>query len=208
LIENRDVFINCPFSNDYVTFFRAIIFTVASAGFTARCALEADDSSENRFDKICKIIAASRLAVHDISKTELDQKSKLPRFNMPLELGLFLAAKKFGNADQKKKRCIIFDRAPYRYQKFMSDISGQDIHSHGGKTSKLIEEISSWLRYEVLDPKVPGGAAIAKEFKLFSRNLPRICQLNLLKPQELTFQDYRKIVGSWIVERTQSENPP
>jgi hypothetical protein len=60
----------------------------------------------------------------------------------------------------------------------------------------------------VLDPKVPGGAAIAKEFKLFSRNLPRICQLNLLKPQELTFQDYRKIVGSWIVERTQSENPP
>jgi hypothetical protein len=175
LSENRNVFINCPFSSDYIQFFRAIVFTVTRTGFTARCALEADDSSENRFDKICKIVSQSRLAIHDISKTELDAKSKLPRFNMPLELGLFLAAKKFGNSEQKKKRCIIFDRTAYRYQKYISDISGQDIHSHAGKISLLIEEIASWLRHEILDPNVPGGRAIAKEYKNFSRALPGIC---------------------------------
>jgi hypothetical protein len=201
-MKNRDVFINCPFSKDYVQFFRAIIFTVARSGFTARCALEADDSSENRFDKICQIIAQSRLAVHDISKTELDEKSKLPRFNMPLELGLFLAAKKFGNSEQKKKRCIIFDRSPHRYQKFISDISGQDIHSHSGKVQKLIEEISSWLRHEVLADNVPGGVAIANEFKAFGKNLPRICEINKLHPDELTFQDYRKMAESWIVTKS------
>ena len=199
MTKRGDVFINCPFSPDYLQHFRAIVFSVARAGFRARCALEADDSSENRFDKICKIIGECKLAIHDISKTELDKKSKLPRFNMPLELGLFLAAKKFGNKQQKQKRCIIFDRSAYRYQKFISDISGQDIHSHSNKFAKLIEEISSWLRYEVLDPKVPGGHAITKEFKAFSKALPLICERYQLKPDELTFQDYRKMVESWIV---------
>jgi hypothetical protein len=197
--KRGDVFINCPFSSDYLQFFRAIVFSVTRAGFKARCALEADDSSENRFDKICKIIGECNLAVHDISKTELDEKSKLPRFNMPLELGLFLAAKKFGNAKQKQKRCIIFDRAPFRYRKFMSDISGQDIHSHSNSVAKLIEEISSWLRYEISDLKVPGGTAIGKEFKIFSKALPIICSRNQLRPEELTFQDYRKMAESWIV---------
>jgi hypothetical protein len=124
LIQNRQVFINCPFSDDYQQNFRVIVFTIARAGFETRCALEADDGTENRFDKICKIISDCRLAVHDISKTELDRKTKLPRFNMPLELGLFLAAKKFGDKEQKKKRCIILDRELHRYHKFISDISG------------------------------------------------------------------------------------
>lgn len=176
-----------------------MVFTITRAGFKARCALEADDGAENRFDKICKIIAECRLAVHDISKTELDRKSKLPRFNMPLELGLFLAAKKFGNKEQKKKRCIIFDRQPYRYQKFISDISGQDIHSHDGTIAKLIAEISSWLRFEVLDPNVPGGHAITQEFIAFGKTLPGICRAKKLKPDELTFQDYRKLAEAWIV---------
>ena len=70
-----------------------MVFTVLRSGFIPRCALELDDGSDNRFDKICRIIAECRLGIHDISKTELDAKSKLPRFNMPLELGLFLAAK-------------------------------------------------------------------------------------------------------------------
>jgi hypothetical protein len=199
LSGNRDVFINCPFSPDYLQHFRAIVFSVTRSGFKVRCALEADDGAENRFDKICKIIGECRLAVHDISKTELDSKSRLPRFNMPLELGLFLAAKKFGDKRQKKKRCIIFDSKPFRYQKFISDISGQDIHSHAGRVPKLIEEISSWLRHEVLDLRVPGGEVITKEFRTFSRALPRICQLNNLRPSELTFQDYRKMAENWIV---------
>lgn len=144
--KNCSVFINCPFSPDYRDKFRAIVFAVIRSGFEPRCALEADDGAENRFSKICKIIGQSRFGIHDISKTEPDAKSGLPRFNMPLELGLFLAAKKFGPNSQKRKRCIILDRKPYRYQKFMSDIAGQDIHSHSGSTQKLISEVAAWLR--------------------------------------------------------------
>ena len=147
-MKKRDVFINCPFSEDYLEHFRATVFTVVRSGFKPRCALETDDGAQNRFDKICEIIADCRLGMHDISKTEPDRKSKLPRFNMPLELGVFLAAKKFGGPKQSRKRCIIFDSEQYRYQAFISDIAGQDIHSHSGNVTILISKLASWLRAE------------------------------------------------------------
>ena len=198
-MKNRKVFINCPFSVDYQEQFRAIVFTIIRSGFTARCALETDDGSENRFNKICKIVSECRLGVHDISKTEPDESSGLPRFNMPLELGLFLAAKKFGSGDQRRKKCLIMDKAPHRYQKFISDIAGQDIHSHGGSINSLIGVVASWLRDEAPDPKVPGGKAISGEFHQFSKEIPDICASKKLDPSELTFQDYRGLAAQWIV---------
>jgi hypothetical protein len=203
--DSRQVFINCPFSNDYQDKFRAIVFSVVRSGFEPRCALEADDGAENRFHKICGIIAQCGLAIHDISKTELDARTRLPRFNMPLELGLYLGARRFGAGRQRRKRCIIFDRQPYRYQKFISDIAGQDIHSHGGTSARLIEEIASWLRHETGNPQVPGGKAIAREFRLFQRNVPKICAQMKLDPAELTFQDYRRMAVTWIVSKAEDE---
>lgn len=118
---------------------------------------------------------------------------------MPLELGLFLAAKKFGDKSQRQKRCIILDRKPYRYQKFISDIAGIDIHSHDGKVEKLISKIASWLREEFPTLIVPGGDAIAREFRSFSKDVPKICATKQLGISELTFQDYRKMAERWII---------
>ncbi len=87
----RDVFINCPFSADYQLSFQAIVFTIVRSGFKPRCARENDDGGEVRIDKICRIIRDCPYSVHDLSMTELDAASGLPRFNMPLELGPFLA---------------------------------------------------------------------------------------------------------------------
>lgn len=198
-MKNRNVFINCPFSADYQEHFRAIVFTVIRSGFEPRCALETDDGSENRFNKICNIIRKCAFGIHDISKTDPDKDSGLPRFNMPLELGLFLAAKKFGASDQRRKKCIILDKNRYRYQQFMSDIAGQDIHSHSGKINELISEVASWLRDEAPGPRVPGGKAISTEYTLFLRDIPAICATKRLDPGELTFQDYRKLAEQWIV---------
>jgi hypothetical protein len=146
--RDRDVFINCPFDGEYQDFFQAIVFVVLRSGFRPRCALKTDDSSQNRFEKICQIIGECRYGIHDISRTELDHRSKLPRFNMPLELGIFFGAKRFGGKAQNKKRCIVLDRDKFRYQKFISDISGQDIHSHQATLSVLLAELAGWLRIE------------------------------------------------------------
>jgi hypothetical protein len=198
-MSSRDIFINCPFSPDYQDFFEALVYAVVRSGFQPRCARENDDGGEVRIDKICRIIGESSYSVHDISKTEPDPGSGLPRFNMPLELGLFLGAKKFGGRKHRAKKALILDREPYRYQAFVSDIAGQDIHSHGADVGQLIEEVVNWLRDEAhLDR--PGGRAIAQEFQRFRADLPVVAAAKQLEPEELTFKDLRAIAAEWIVE--------
>lgn len=104
-----------------------MVFAIHDCGYIARSALEAEDSAEVRMDKIAKIIKDCRYGIHDISRTEVGADTGLPRFNMPLELGLFLGARRFGSRTDKLKACLILDRARYRYQQFCSDIAGQDI---------------------------------------------------------------------------------
>ncbi|HUZ91758.1 MAG TPA: hypothetical protein VMU78_07645 [Methylocella sp.] len=198
-MNERDVFINCPFSPDYQEFFEAIVYAVVRSGFTPRCARENDDGGEVRIDKICRIIAESRYGIHDISKTEPDPESGLPRFNMPLELGLFLGARKFGGRKHAQKNSIILDRELHRYQAFISDIAGQDIHSHDGEVGHLIERIATWLRDAAQALNVPGGRAIAAEFKRFRADLPDIAASLCLELDELTFKDLTNIAANWIV---------
>ena len=108
--DNYNVFINCPFDKEYKPILDAIVFTIYACNFIPRSALEENDSGNVRFEKIIEIISDSKLGIHDISRTELDKKTSLPRFNMPFELGLFLGAKKFGAFDQSKKRTLILDK--------------------------------------------------------------------------------------------------
>jgi hypothetical protein len=198
-LNERDVFINCPFSSDYHRHFQAIVFVVQRSGFNPRCARENDDGGEVRIDKILRMIRECRYGIHDISKTEPDPDSGLPRFNMPLELGLFLGAQKFGGRNQARKKLLILDRDPHRYQNFISDIGGQDIHSHQGEVPRLIEEIARWLRNEVGDSRVPGGRAMAAEFERFNAVLPAIAATKQLEPDELTFKDLTVIAVEWIL---------
>ena len=98
------VFVNCPFDKKYkATLFPAIIFTIQDCGFIVRSALEVDDAITNRLDNIFSIIQSSKYGIHDISRTNTDPVTHLPRFNMPLELGIFLAAQKYGTKEQKKR---------------------------------------------------------------------------------------------------------
>src|SRR3954453_8994047 len=110
MTATESVFINCPFDADYQPLFRALIFAVQDCGFVARSALERDDGAEGRIEKIRRIIGESAFGVHDISRTELHADTALPRFNMPLELGLFLVAKYFGGESHALKSFWIFDR--------------------------------------------------------------------------------------------------
>jgi hypothetical protein len=90
----QNVFINCPFDREYASIFEAIVFAVNDAGFRPKCARERLDSSQIRLQKIAALISASRYSIHDLSRTELDDINALPRFNMPLELGIVSAAKR------------------------------------------------------------------------------------------------------------------
>jgi hypothetical protein len=135
------VFVSCPFDKGYKPILDAIVFAITDLGFVARSAREQDDAGEFRLAKIQRIIEECKYGVHDLSAVTLDPENKLPRFNMPLELGLFLGCKRFGSKVQRYKVSLIFDAKPYRYQKFISDIAGQDIHSHEGDVKTAIREL-------------------------------------------------------------------
>ena len=195
---NDNVFINCPFDSVYKPLFDAMVFAVYDCGFIARCALEEDDASEVRIDKIYNIIADCRYGIHDISRTELDESSGLPRFNMPLELGVFLGAKKFGIEEQKTKKCLVLDREQYRYQQFISDIAGQDIQAHNDSSKKIIMHVRNWLRNASRRGTIPGGSIIWRRYQEFRRDFPqtvRECQLTV---EDLIFNDYTWVVTRWL----------
>lgn len=196
------VFINCPFDSEYAPLFDAMVFAVYKCNFLPRCAKEVDDSSENRLDKIVRIIDESRLGIHDISRTELDEKTGLPRFNMPFELGLFLGARKLGGRKHRLKTGLVLDREPYRYQSFISDLAGQDIKAHQNNPRTLIIAVRDWLNAVRSD--IPSGSLIWDEYEEFQSTLPELCQeLNLVEG-ELTFVDYTRLIYGWLERHEES----
>ena len=192
------VFINCPFDSEYKPLFEAIVFAVLSCGFRPRCALEIDDSSEVRIDRIFKIIAECKYGIHDISRTQVTSASGLPRFNMPLELGMFLAAKRFGTGKQRRKVCLVLDTMPYRYQQFISDIAGQDIQVHNNSAREAITVVRNWLRNASRSTILPGGMEIYRRFQLFEQKLPALCVELKVQRNELTFNDSVWIISNWL----------
>jgi hypothetical protein len=195
----RSVFVNCPFDKDYRPLFEAVVFAVHDCGHVARCALEVDDGSEVRIDKVARIIGDCRFGLHDISRTEPDSASGLPRFNMPFELGVFLGAKRFGRAEQKQKSCLILDIEPYRFQKFLSDIAGQDIAAHAGNVQSAISCVRDWLSDATQRSiRMPGGKTVAERYAIFRRELPAMCETYSLRVEELTFNDYVAQLEDWL----------
>jgi hypothetical protein len=192
------VFVNCPFDATYEPIRNAIVFAVFDCGFVPRSALDFDDGSDVRFEKIKRLIEESKYGVHDISRTEADPLTQLPRFNMPLELGVFLAARTFGAGKQKQKNCLILDREPYRYRAFVSDISGQDIRSHGGDPIQVITEIRNWLNTASRRKTLPGGRAIIERYARFQSALPQLCVAVEIEPAELTYVDFVRFASTWL----------
>lgn len=192
------VFINCPFDNRYRRLFEAIVFAVTDCGFTPRCALEVEDGGEERIRKIKRIIRESRYGVHDISRVEVDPKSRLPRFNMPLELGLFLGAQEYGVDEQKLKRSLVLDSVPYRYQQFCSDIAGQDIRAHSNQPGRASAAVRAMLATTLGEVRLPGPSRILERYMQFRDDLPELCSEVGLAPSELEFVELRMLMKTWV----------
>jgi hypothetical protein len=193
----NSVFLNCPFDLEYQEIFYSVIFAIQDCGFLARCALEINDSGMVRIEKIFQIIEGCKYGIHDISRTEISEIYQLPRFNMPLELGLFLGAKRWQN-EPNGKLCLILDREPHRYQKFCSDIAGQDIQIHNQDPKGAIKVVRNWLSGAETEISLPGGGYIAKRYDKFCDDLPLYCERFKQTVEELTFKDFRAMVIEWL----------
>jgi hypothetical protein len=204
----RSVFVNCPFDPDYKALFNALVFAVHDCVFVARCALEFSDSGQLRFQKICQLIRECRYGIHDLSRTQLDPEHQLPRFNMPLELGLFLGAREFGEPRRHQKACLVLDTHKYRYQVFCSDLAGVDIEAHDNRPSKLVGAACDWLQVQAnqygslrrREPEIlPDGKVIFERYEAFLEELPALCRAKRRDPRTLIFPVYVALVESRLL---------
>lgn len=199
---NSNVFINCPFSRDYDPIFRAVLFTVYYAEFRPRCAREVSDAAQVRYTKILQIIRESKFGIHDISVMDLDPVTKLPRFNMPFEVGLFFAAKDFGSNRQKDKVALVMDSGDFRYRAALSDISGQDIATHGGDPEKAIHVVRNWLdNCRGGSESLHGGAHIVEDYQSFQRELPSRAKKLHLDVDDLTYADLCRSIETYLLRK-------
>ena len=194
-----DVFINCPFDDGYALLFQALIFAVYATGFRPRSARELDDGGQTRIDKLYGLIEECRFGIHDLSRTELDPVNALPRFNMPLELGIFLGAKRYGVGDQKTKRALVLDVEQYRYQRFISDLAGMDIHGHGADPLEAIRQTRNWLA-NVSRRVLPSADRIVRLFESFTNDLPALARRLEFDPERMPYVDYERIVVGWLLK--------
>ena len=192
----RDVFVNCPFDGRFEPLFHVIVFTILRCGYQPRCALEASDAGDTRIAKIGRIIEECPYGVHDISRVELDEANGLPRFNMPFELGLFLGAKAFGSKRQAAKRCLVLERERYAYQKYLSDIAGQDIFAHGDEANVIAGHVRDFLNHADAAP-LPGVGLIMANYGTFAGALPKLkAQLGL--DDRLSYPDFVWVASDFV----------
>ena len=196
-LSTDDVFINCPFDSDFKPIFQALIFTIFACGFRPRSARELDDGGQTRIDKLYGLIEECRYGIHDLSRTELDDENRLPRFNMPLELGLFLGAKRYGNNAQRDKRLLILDIERFRYQRFISDLAGMDIHEHDGKVEPAIRETRDWLA-NVSRRQISSSDKIVRLYDQFIADLPALAAALEFEQEKIPYVDFERIVVGWL----------
>ncbi|MCY7351352.1 MAG: hypothetical protein LH606_11910 [Cytophagaceae bacterium] len=192
---NLNVFINCPFDTQYAALFNAMVFTIIACGFIPRCAKEEDDSDEIRIQKIVRLIGNSKYGIHDLSR--VDTSAKLPRFNMPLELGIFMGCLHFGSDLHSSKKYLILESEEFRFRQFISDLSGQDIKSHNGDERQLITCVRDWLSRKTRK-RIPHASRVAEKYGRFNDDLPQLCELDEWTVSELTFLEYCGLASAWL----------
>ncbi len=162
----KNVFVNCPFDQQYLPLLRPLLFAVIYLKLKPRIALEAMDAGQARLDTIVELIADSKFGIHDLSRIESAKAGELFRLNMPFELGLDFGCRRFGSDLQKGKRSLVLETEPYRYKAALSDLSGSDVQSHGNEPYRVIAIVRNWLK-NVCRIRAAGPARIEGAFTDF-----------------------------------------
>jgi hypothetical protein len=201
---SKSVFINCPFDDVFKPILRAMVFTLMSSGYYPRCALDATDGAEIRVSKIATMIGECDWGIHDLSRVEVDAGG-VPRFNMPMELGLHLGARLLGEGRHRRKRALILDAERHRYDAALSDISGQDVEAHANDPNEAIRCVRNWLSEHRPHntPPLPGAAAMQADYRLFQAEAVALLEPRRLDPDNLTHSDFLFAVRDWIAARAE-----
>lgn len=170
LVFERNVFVNCPFDEDFEPILQAMLFSIVFLGFSPRLATERNDSGENRLEKIRGLIEGSMYSIHDLSRCQAKRKGEHFRLNMPFELGIDFGCRQYFGNGRERKKFLILEARRYRFQAAISDISGCDICAYGDDVQlapqNAVKHVRNWLVSEA-DAKPVGSKKIWDSYSDF-----------------------------------------
>lgn len=199
----RNVFVNCPFDDEYVPLLRPLLFTIIALGFAPRIATERSDSGENRIDKIVQLIRESRYSVHDISRLVATQPGQYSRFNLPFELGIDRGAQLYGSAHLRRKRILVLEAAQYDYKRALSDFSGADIKHHRNDPPAIVRAVRDWFVETVGVDDAPSATALWYRFTDFASAFYDSRKASGFSDDDLNFMpvpEYVRAISKWVAQ--------
>jgi hypothetical protein len=162
---DKSVFINCPFDSLFEPLFHAIVLTVAALGFTPRCARESEGQAEPRIIRIAKGLSESKYSIHDLSRYQGEGELNLPRFNMPLELGMAVGMTHLRESTARPHNWVVLVPPGFVHHLYISDLLGFDAPDHDGQARAVIQKVSAWLKVQPdFNPPAPTALAILEAY--------------------------------------------
>jgi hypothetical protein len=116
---------------------------------------------------------------------------------MPLELGIFLGAKRFGSKEDRLKRCLVLDIEQYRYQRFISDLAGADIQAHGNDIPILVSTVRNWLA-NVSRRNLPGPVDLQRAIADFGMERGDLARAAGFDPLNIPYADLERLIVGWL----------
>lgn len=165
----KSVFINCPFDDGYVPLLRVLAFTLLSFGLKPRLALDDTNSVELRMAKILKLIEGCKYGIHDLSRCQATEAGEFFRLNMPFELGIDFACRKY-MPGKSSKHILVLENAQYSVQKALSDFAGYDSVAHGNDALTLMKGLRRWMTPHLKLP-LPAPQRLLAAFQDFMADL-------------------------------------
>lgn len=156
------VFLNIPYDSAFEDLYLAYIVGLTQLGLRIHAALAVPN--QGRLATIIKLIEESEFSIHDLSRVEVSRG--VPRFNMPVELGLALYR---SHATKGKHRVFIFESKSHRAQRSTSDVNGIDPQIHKGTPKGLMSALRNILRQPEDVTTVP---EMLTSYRAVKRKLP------------------------------------
>jgi hypothetical protein len=169
--DPNSVFLNIPYDEEFRSLCVAYIVGLYQLGFVPHIASEIPGGTR-RLDRIFSLIKSCRYSIHDLSRVEIDATTaSVPRFNMPLELGLAIC---WADLNPGLHDWFVCEAERYRLLKSTSDLNGTDPCIHDGAPEGVLRELCNAFR-RGRTPSVPEMIAV---YRFVESNLDAILDRN------------------------------
>lgn len=165
--KRYSVFLNIPYDSAFENLYLAYIVSLTAFGLIPRATLEIPTSGR-RLERILKLIEECAYSIHDLSRVQLDRSApRVPRFNMPFELGLAVAQ----SVMDRRENWYVCETVPHRISKSLSDLNGTDVRIHRGTVKGVFGALCDVFVRKTRQPSVQD---MYRTYLVLRRNLPSI----------------------------------